>query len=469
MSDNLLYHVVDFLLPAQKFNIQYSFVTQQRLPFIREFVLRLVHVAPMSKEQVATYFGMSELEINEAISDLQEREELTISKDGLLILTNKSQNYFSDSGDTPLLSTIEDGSTTICFDLVTFSCFRDEELQADWKAGLKLNATNNNIANSEMMVEKQFQIQFHQILEKKHLTININSKENPSIYTVNTVTKLRNLPLRLQVEFKIDKNGNDVVREDFKQLNTSESVHELMTIDLSKRKKTDNSKEILEVMKELNDKLSINIYQESEIRVSPSFLTDEYISTERINIIGPIYAKDNWNKLEKIISGINGIRSTSRLDFGGSKFIWIAPSDSFWGKSYQFRLSLNSFLSGSQTNKKPLYKPTLYVPVSGINDKQGVKEWNRELKHHHVYVHGIKEGFLGGNVEILYLENDMVAVIYHISKPDNLPVSMPLGFISTNMEIVNNIGRIVNKYINGVSSHDQPNDCGPLDKLEKIW
>ena len=149
MSDNLVYHVVDFLLPAQKFNIQFSYVSQKRLPFIREFVLRLVNVAPMSKAQIATYFGMSRFEADEAISDLEEREELTLSEDGLLILTNKSQGYFSDSGETPLLSAIEDSGATICFDLATFSCIGNENLQDTWKAGLKLTVDDNNTANSE--------------------------------------------------------------------------------------------------------------------------------------------------------------------------------------------------------------------------------------------------------------------------------------------------------------------------------
>ncbi len=63
ISDNkVTYHEVDFLLPAQRFNIQFSYVSQKGLPFIREFVLRLVHVASMSKAQIATYFGLTHRE-----------------------------------------------------------------------------------------------------------------------------------------------------------------------------------------------------------------------------------------------------------------------------------------------------------------------------------------------------------------------------------------------------------------------
>ena len=62
ISDNkVTYHEVDFLLPAQRFNIQFSYVSQKGLPFIREFVLRLVHVASMSKAQNLKWIAMVRL------------------------------------------------------------------------------------------------------------------------------------------------------------------------------------------------------------------------------------------------------------------------------------------------------------------------------------------------------------------------------------------------------------------------
>lgn len=467
MSDNLVYHVVDFLLPAQKFNIQFSYVSQKRLPFIREFVLRLVNVAPMSKEQIATYFGMSKFEADEAISDLEEREELTLSEDGLLILTNQSQDYFSDSGETPLLSAIEDSGANICFDLATFSCIGNESLHDTWKAGLKLKVNDNNTANSEKLVEKHFQRQFYKILDRGYLPSYINgSKEKPSVYTVNNVTKLRELPLRLHVEFKMDKNGKAVVREDFKQLNNSETVHEIMATALSKQIKQDNSREILDAMIALEDRPTIKVCNNTEMKIDSLFLAEfnnfeahEHI--ERTNVLGPIYATENWAKFHNILAPIINSRIHAKEDFSGNQFIWIAPSDTFWGKSTQLIQALGAFLNRAQTKEKILYTPTLYVPIGGIDDKQGIRAWGRELKQQDS-IRGIKEGFLGGNVEILYLENALISVIYHISKPDTLPVTMPLGFISTDADTVKHIGWIVHKYIKGYSSHDKPNDCGKI-------
>ncbi|WP_270832685.1 hypothetical protein [Aeromonas sp. QDB22] len=133
MSENkVIYHEVDFLLPAQRFNIQFSYISKKGLPFIREFVLRLVHVASMSKSQISKYFGLSRRETDEAISDLVQRGELTLSDDGLLTLTDKSNGYFSEIGEIPQLSTVQDSGATLSFDLATFSCFSNQNIQEKW-------------------------------------------------------------------------------------------------------------------------------------------------------------------------------------------------------------------------------------------------------------------------------------------------------------------------------------------------
>ncbi|MFQ2238701.1 hypothetical protein ACK32R_23725 [Aeromonas dhakensis] len=64
---NIAYHEVDLLLPAHRFDIRFSYVTKKGLSFVREFVLRLVHISPMKPVDIATYFGLSRREVDEAV------------------------------------------------------------------------------------------------------------------------------------------------------------------------------------------------------------------------------------------------------------------------------------------------------------------------------------------------------------------------------------------------------------------
>ncbi|HCI6950147.1 TPA: hypothetical protein NPQ06_005312, partial [Klebsiella pneumoniae] len=70
-----------------------------------------------------------------------------------------------------------------------------------------------------------------------------------------------------------------------------------------------------------------------------------------------------------------------------------------------------------------------------------------------------------GNIEILHLEDALSVVIYHISQPETLPVTMPLGFITTNKESVKVIGALISEYIKGTTGFDKPHDCGAISAM----
>jgi hypothetical protein len=475
MSDNkVTYHEVDFLLPAQRFNIQFSYVSQKGLPFVREFVLRLVHVSPMSKAQISTYFGFSRHETEEAISDLVQRGELTLSPDGRLVLTEKSQGYFSEIGEIPQLSTVQDSGATLSFDLATFSCFSNKNVQDKWKAGISLKIDNSNASQSEKLVEEHFQHQFNQILDKGYLSHlqTQDGKEQPSVYTVNSVNKLRQLPLRLTTEFQMDIDGKSVEREDYEELNSSECVHELMAIELSQLSTLNNTMSIFKSMLSLSDEETLKLFDSKTNLFNPNYLEDmraleEHTGSDRTTFLGPIYSKNNWDTLQKALAPMINERIKSKVDTSASRFIWIAPSDPYWGKSHRFNSSLSDFINRSSTKEKKLYDPVLYVPVSDDKDSRIAKQWKHELGQFHDRARGISEGFLDGNIEILYLEDEVAVVTYHFTQPETLPATMPLGFITTNKELIRKLGKLVNDYVKSNSAYDKPNDCGAISSIVK--
>ena len=95
---HLAFHEIDFIVPVHRFNIQYSYVTKERLSFIREFVLRIVQLSPLKPNQIATYLGLNKEELNEALSDLMSTGDLQISESGDVLLTSKSEDYFEGLG-----------------------------------------------------------------------------------------------------------------------------------------------------------------------------------------------------------------------------------------------------------------------------------------------------------------------------------------------------------------------------------
>lgn len=118
-----------------------------------------------------------------------------------------------------------------------------------------------------------------------HLQVQVG-KEQPSIYTVNSVNKLRQIPLRLTTEFKMDSDGKAVEREDYEQLNSSECVHELMAVEIAVLSRHNNTMSIFKAMQSINDDLTLKLFDSKTNRLNPLFIKDmqaleEYSSSGR--------------------------------------------------------------------------------------------------------------------------------------------------------------------------------------------
>jgi hypothetical protein len=472
VENTTTYHEIDFLLQAQRFNIDFSYITQKGLSFVREFVLRLVHLAPMTKFQIAVFFGFSRKEVEEAVDDLIQRDELTFTENERLTLTDKSRGYFTEIGGSPRLSSLQDSSARLSFDLATFTCL--ERISQDkWKTGIPIKVSDDNVARSEVHVEKHFQRQFNEIRHKGLLTRSLaqDGKDSPSIYMVKSVDKIGKMPLRLTVKFKIDENGNSIEREDFEVLKSSDDVHEQITAELEHLKRPSNFMAIVQAMSKIGDSDTLKLFDSKTNSVNLQFLDDlkrlEENSQKKTTFLGPIYSQKNWDLLQKQLAPVLVSRIESKADTGQPTFIWVAPSDPYWGKSNRLSTSLDNFIRTASTKDKKLYSPIIYLPLSGSDDHRATKQWEQELAPHTSKCYGLIEGFLGGNVELMLFEGECVVVVYHISLPDAYPVTFPLGFISKDQKTVSAIGKIFKTYVQGNSGFDRPNDCGLLSKLRK--
>ncbi len=422
--------------------------------------------------QVATFFGFSRKEVQEAIDDLVERGELTLSENGRLTLTEKSSGYFTELGEVPRLSLLRDSTACLSFDLATFSCLGKDNFSEKWKSGLSIKVDDENASCSQTHVEKHFQRQFHEILQKGFLARSLtqDEKDSPNVYTVNLVNKIKRTLIRLPVQFKIDEDGRNVEREDFEKLKSSDYVHEQISLELDRLARPSNFGEIAKTMIEIGDGETLKLFDSKGSSVSLQFFEDlakleSNSQKKRSTFIGPIYSSANWELVQKYLAPIIKARRESRADVGQTPFLWVAPSDPYWGKSSSLQVRVSELLEKASTKDKRLYSPTIFLPVSGPEDQRTARQWKREFEPNTDKARGLIEGFLGGSVEVLHFEDEFVVIVYHVSLRDSYPVSFPLGFISAEKDVVSSIGRLVKAYVEGTSGFDQPNDCGVISKI----
>ncbi|WP_368869008.1 hypothetical protein [Proteus mirabilis] len=467
----LNYHEIDFIVPAQRFNFRFSYVTKQGLSFIREFVLRLVQLAPMKPSQIATYLGLNKLEVNEAISDLMDKGDLVFNEQGLVQLTQQSTSYFESIGKPPKTNSIQETGVALSFELCGFNCIGNKRSSGGWHTGIKLSVDNKKLSETEGLAKSNFQRNFYQLLDNDYLKgVRTEGSERPSIYTIDSVSKLTQDPMRLTTYFAIDQEGKAIEREDFDNLDDSSEVHEAITIALNQSQKGQNIQEIALAMKSFGDTWTKDIFNSNSIdiaalghRYAEALLDDK----KEIPFVGPIYAGNNWEHIRKILNSLSASFMKSK-EKAVKQLTWIAPSDVFWGKSKKIEFCFNEIEQAQFTQEKNpqrIYTPSIFLPLSDITDRRTIRFWKNEFRKCSNNLHGLIEGFLGGSVEVIVLEKTFAVVCYHVSRPETHPVSIPVGFITTDLKLINTISDITQDYIGGSSSFNKKHNLGLLDRL----
>lgn len=467
------YHEIDFLLPVHRFKIQFSYVSKKGFPFIREFILRLVHLDSMKPEQIGKYFGLSARETKEAISDLVERGDLSYTEEGLIKLTSQSLAYFNDLGDLPAVSTLFERKSTLGFELASFNCIGNKRTQEKWKNALSIDVSDELKSKSEELVKKHFQTQFYSILDKDFLgkleTDNDpDSKTSPTIYKIDLAEKVGQEAYRLTQTMTVDEFGNHLGRSEITELTETSEIIDLITQLINTKKKVNNIRDVLSAMELIGDKEIQTLFRNSKIDVislTEMALVNENNKSGFYPFLGAIYSKNNWDLFFHYFKEIIATMQKTHQD-GVDDLIWIAPSDNFWCKSRRLAQCFGELIAASKVSgkkSKTLYKPRMYVPLSDDSDRRSKSQWKNEFSDYSSYLHGLIEGFLDGNVEVIVLPNKFAAVCYHISMPEQYDVTLPLGFVTTDTELVSKITKVAQDYIGGFQGFDKPNDLGIIN------
>ena len=113
----------------------------------------------------------------------------------------------------------------------------------------------------------------------------------------------------------------------------------------------------------------------------------------------------------------------------------MAPSDIYWGKQRKIHGKIQNLID----KQKNGYDFRLYLPLPSERNRHEKQEWLNHFKDiSDKVLYGFCEGFLDGNTEILFLEDQFAVVCYH-AKLSSYPVTLPIGFMTTNIRQVNHI------------------------------
>lgn len=446
-KQNITYNQIDFVVKASRFRIVFSYMSDKGVAFVREYLLRLLKITPCKPAQIAQYFGFSQHETEVALADLEQHKWIIWQDNGLIALSAEGQRLFQDSQDSPHIPTLKECGGEYRMELLDSNFLKKNDCDKNRQQAIELVIEPKVLSESSEIARKTFQNRFRQLMEDD--IINLDEKDI-SLYKIDAIEP-KGVPdyFRFTQQFELlPETGEAKERHDVPTITHQENIQQAITAQLERFGHHDNLRELRNSMAEIGDDDTLKALFGGTLDFN-EFLKvyQEHEQQNGLYFLGQIYHQETlFEQINKILDNLN--KKSSK------KLYWFAPSDIYWGKQNKIHDKIQNLID----KQKNGYDFRLYLPLPSERNHHEKQEWLNQFRDiSNKVLYGFYEGFLDGNTEILFLEDKFAVVCYH-AKLSSYPVTLPIGFMTTDIKKVNHIIRLAKNYLNSALFPDRDED-----------
>ena len=430
------YNQIDFVVKAPRFRIVFSYMSDKGVAFVREYLLRLLKITPCKPAQIAQYFGFNQYETEVALADLEQHKWIIWQDNGLIALSAEGLRLFQDSQDSPHIPTLKECGGEYRMELLDSNFLKKNDCDKNRQQAIELVVEPKVLSESSEIARKTFQNRFRQLMEDD--IINLDEKDI-SLYKIDAIEP-KGVPdyFRFTQQFELlPETGEAKERHDVPTVTHQENIQQAITAQLERFGHHDNLRELRNSMAEISDDDTLKVLFGGTLDFN-EFLKvyQEHEQQNGLYFLGQIYHQGTlFEQINKILDKLN--KKSSK------KLYWLAPSDIYWGKQRKIHDKIQNLID----KQKNGYDFRLYLPLSSERNQHEKQEWLNHFKDiSDKVLYGFCEGFLDGNTEILFLEDKFAVVCYH-TKLSSYPVTLPIGFMTTQKNIIKSIISLVENYL----------------------
>ena len=435
-KQNITYNQIDFVVKAPRFHIVFSYMSDKGVAFVREYLLRLLKVTPCKPAQIAQYFGFNQYETEVALADLEQHKWIIWQDNGLIALSAEGLRLFQDSQDSPHIPTLKECGGEYRMELLDSNFLKKNDCDKNRQQAIELVVEPKVLSESSEIARKTFQNRFRQLMEDD--IINLDEKDI-SLYKIDAIEP-KGVPdyFRFTQQFELlPETGEAKERHDVPTITHQENIQQAITAQLERFGHHDNLRELRNSMAEISDDDTLKVLFGGTLDFN-EFLKvyQEHEQQNGLYFLGQIYHQGTlFEQINKILDKLN--KKSSK------KLYWLAPSDIYWGKQRKIHDKIQNLID----KQKNGYDFRLYLPLPSERNQHQKQEWLNHFKDISDKVfYGFCEGFLDGNTEILFLEDQFAVVCYH-TKLSTYPVTLPIGFMTTQKNTIKSIISLVENYL----------------------
>lgn len=447
---------IDVALPIQAFRFEYTLVGRSELPFIREFILRLLKVGNMSADQLARFLGLTEKEIGIAVSQLVGLNEISVDGEGNIQLSAEAHKYFDGpSENRPKITKLFEGTSTFKFDLMSFGLIRSEDKITPPLNAVRLSPDPEMTSNSVAHAKATFLRNYIDIFEEESITFNgIDDLRKVELYKLSDVRKNKDYHVRFSIKFSLDAERNSIERHSDSRFFDVDEIQKSLNEVLLGSFYASNIKDIVTALDSLNETTLIDCFKPDGLDLTAlaiKVMKQSNVDSERDYFLGAPTNPSNWSRFMGTVE-----KQLKDKKSNGLPCYWLAPSDRFWMLSDESFARLNDLF-----NSKRGLNSKLYTPIADSTDRHLIALWKKTLGSVKNKAVAVSEGFLGGSVEFISIPGVICLVCFYLQK-EGESISIPFGFVTTNQEDINKINQDFEKFLQGYDLNMEKREYGRL-------
>lgn len=446
------YNEIDFIIKTPRFRIVFSYMDDKDVTFVREYLLRLLKLAPCKPEQIACYFGFSQHETEVALGDLERNKWIIWQDDTTVALSAEGIQLFSSDNGSPQIPSLREYGGEYRMELLDNNFLLKKDCDYTRQQAIELSIDPKVLSESKEIAQKVFQNRFRQLQEDNIIELD---EKDVALYKIDVIeSKGAPIYFRFTQKFELlPENGDVKERHDVPNLTYQDTIQQAITQKIEQFNSMDNSRELLQSMSVLDDTDTMKVLFGGRLDFAEFMkIWQKRDQQNGFYFLGQIYHQENvFKEINKILDGLD-----AEIGQSLQKLYWITPSDIYWGKQRKIHDKIQNLVDKQEKG----YYFRLYLPLSSECKKYEKQEcYNQFRDISDKVLYGFREGLLSGNTEILFLKNKFATVCYHAKLP-TYPVTLPIGFFTTQPDEVKRIGQLVETYLN-VTIHSNRDEDRP--------
>tara|TARA_R110000737_G_scaffold345336_1_gene373722 strand:- start:3310 stop:4755 length:1446 start_codon:yes stop_codon:yes gene_type:complete len=437
-----------YSLPCRSFVIDYAVSQKRKLAVVKEFTIRLLYaLKDVSPDKISNYFGFTIEETQVVLADLQE-EKLIKWDDGNVTLTSYAHDRFEQVNGRaePRFFEVEDKIDSVTFDLLAFKLIADSASGSISPNNMEIPLPESAMGNLTEKAKSAFDLQFNTFLEKaKGVDTYSDATE---LYKINQVYNRndRLLPVKVQYVITSESAQKPIVRyadEWMDEWDVDKSLYAAICTQSESEKivQANLGAALEEYLAIAKDPIILNFLRNDEFDFRSALRAYEankgVFELDTRMIVGNLYSDKNKNLIHSLIDYKFG----DEAKIPGKGILWsVEPSDKIWGRCPELESFIQSLDMRLDERRKP-FKTILASKVSSVSDAFQMRDRYGIIKCN---FQGLNKNIGNSQVEILLIPGVIVACTFHFLIENHYPLSLPIGFMSTNEKKINQVSEALN-------------------------